>query len=111
MVNSANSASNPFDNDQFFIREALRSNGVTAAIHTLNNASAAIAYLQGEGQYSDRTKFVLPRLIITDLNMPGGGGFTLLEFLKNHRQWASIPKVVLSDRDGIEQVYRFGANS
>jgi len=99
--------------DQFFIVEAFRTNKVMVPIHVLNSASAAIAYLRGEGQYADRTKFALPRLIITDLKMAGGSGFTLLEYLKQDRQWASIPKIVLSnsgERDDIQTAYPLGAN-
>ncbi|HWQ90865.1 MAG TPA: response regulator [Clostridia bacterium] len=100
-------------NDQHFILQAFRTNGVTGPIHAVNNGLEAIAYLMGEGAYADRTRFAYPSFIITDLKMPKADGFTVLEHLKHNPDWAIIPVVILSgstDPDDIRTSYLMGAS-
>lgn len=101
-------------NDQALIERAFRSNGVTGPIHVLGNGLEAIAYLMGEGPFTDRSKFAYPTFIITDLKMPGADGFEVLQHLKSNPAWAIIPTVVLSasnDPDDIRTSYLLGASS
>jgi CheY-like chemotaxis protein len=101
-------------NDQFLIEEAFRKIGVTDPIQVVGSGSQAIAYMMGEGKYSDRQKFAYPTFIMTDLKMPNGDGFTVLEFLKGNPQWKVIPTIVLSsstDLDDIKKSYMLGASS
>lgn len=100
-------------NDQTFILEAFRSIGVESPIRVVSSGSEAIAYLMGEGQYSDRTEFAFPTFIITDLKMQGGSGFSVLKHLQSNPEWSVIPKVVLSsseDPDDIKKAYMLGAS-
>jgi CheY-like chemotaxis protein len=100
--------------DRVFLESAFRSIGVTDPIHAVGSGEEAIAYMMGEGQYSDRQVFEYPTFIITDLKMPRGDGFAVLEFLKRNPQWAVIPTVVLSgsqDLDDIKTSYMLGASS
>lgn len=100
-------------NDQTFILEAFRSIGVESPIRVVSSGSEAIAYLMGEGQYSDRSEFAFPTFIITDLKMHGGSGFSVLEHLQSNPEWSVIPKVVLSsseDPDDIKKAYMLGAS-
>jgi CheY-like chemotaxis protein len=57
-------------NDLFLIERAFRAIGVTGPIHTINGGLEAIAYMKGEGKYSDRTAYTYPTFITTDLKMP-----------------------------------------
>ena len=100
--------------DLFFIAKAFRAIGVTDPIHTVLGGQEAIAYILGEGQYSDRTRFAYPTFITTDLKMPGADGFAVLEHLKNNPEWAVIPTVVLTasrDLDDIKKAYMLGCSS
>src|SRR5947208_5539960 len=100
--------------DLFFIGKAFRAIGVTDPIHTVLGGEEAIAYILGEGQYSDRTRFAYPTFITTDLKMPGADGFAVLEHLKNNPEWAVVPTVVLTasrDPDDIKKAYMLGASS
>ncbi|HYG36549.1 MAG TPA: response regulator [Clostridia bacterium] len=100
-------------NDQMFIVEAFRTNGVHNPIHVVNNGSEAIAYLMGEGSYGDRQQFAYPTFIMTDLKMPGADGFAVLEHIKHNPEWTVIPTVVLSasaDPDDIKKAYLLGAS-
>jgi CheY-like chemotaxis protein len=100
--------------DRFLIEHAFRQIGVTDPIQYVADGREAIAYMMGEGKYSDRKKFAYPTFIITDLKMPGADGFAVLEFLKNNPEWKVIPTIVLSassDLDDIKKAYMLGASS
>jgi len=101
-------------NDQFLIEHAFREIGVIDPIHYVGDGAEAIAYMLGEGKFSDREKFAYPTFIITDLKMPGTDGFAVLEFLKSNPEWKVIPTIVLSassDLDDIKKSYMLGASS
>lgn len=101
-------------NDQFLVERAFRKIGVTDPIQVVGDGVEAIAYMMGEGKYSDREKFAYPTFIITDLKMPRADGFAVLEFLKGNPEWAVIPTIVLSassDLDDIKKSYMLGASS
>jgi CheY-like chemotaxis protein len=100
-------------NDQILIKNALRANGVTGPIQTVDDGAEAIAYMKGEGNYSDRAKYAYPNFMITDLKMPRCDGFEVLLYLKRNPEWA-IPIVVLTaskDPDDIKKAYMLGASS
>ena len=101
-------------NDLALIEGAFRAVGVTDPIHTVKDGREAIAYMMGEGKYSDRSRYAYPTFIMTDLKMPGSDGFAVLDHLKNNPEWAVIPTVVLSasrDLDDIKKAYMLGASS
>ena|SRR5437867_4665153 len=65
-------------NDQNLVEMALRDAGATGPIQSVSSGEQAIAYLAGDGQYSDRSRFPYPSFVITDLKMPNGDGFSVL---------------------------------
>lgn len=101
-------------NDRIFIQSAFQAAGVVSGIQTANSGDEAIAYLSGEGKFSDRSTYAYPDFVITDLKMPNGDGFAVLEHFKNNPNWAVIPTVVLSgsqDNDDIKKAYLLGASA
>jgi len=101
-------------NDLILIERAFRAIGVKDPIHTINGGTEAIAYMMGEGKYSDRGVYAYPTFITTDLKMPGADGLAVLEHLKINPEWAVIPTVVLTasrDLDDIKKAYMLGASS
>jgi len=99
---------------QRMIQDGFRTIGVTDPIHYVNGGREAIAYMMGEGKFSDRRLYAYPTFITTDLKMPGADGFSVLEHLKNNPEWAVIPTVVLTasqDLDDIKKAYMLGASS
>ena len=101
-------------NDQILIERAFRKIGVTDPIQIIADGAEAIAYMKGEGKYSDRKTFAYPTFIITDLKMPRADGFAVLDFLKSNPEWKVIPTIVLSasaDLDDIKKAYMLGASS
>lgn len=68
----------------------------------------------GEGKFADREAYPFPTLIITDLNMPHGDGFHVLEFLRGNPEWRVVPRIVLSsseDDDDIRTAFLLGASA
>jgi CheY-like chemotaxis protein len=98
---------------QILIREAFRAVGVQSPLQFASSGSEAIAYLMGEGKFSDRKAYAYPSFIITDLNMPAGNGLSVLEHIKRNQDWDIIPRVVLTsseDPDDIRKAYQLGAS-
>lgn len=101
------------ENDQRFIVSALRSVGVKDSIHVASSGSEAIAYLKGEGKFANRTQYEYPDFLITDIKMPDGDGFSILEHLRKNPEHAIIPTIVFSSSDDphdIRKSYLLGAN-
>jgi CheY-like chemotaxis protein len=105
------------DDDQdflLFVERAFRQNGVKSPIHQVYDGEQAIAYMMGEGKFSDRRVFEYPTFIMMDLKMPKADGFKVLQHLKSNPEWAIIPAVVFtssSDLDDIKKSYMLGASS
>ena len=101
-------------NDSLLVQRAFKKVGIDLPCHVCTDGADAIAYLKGEGRYSDREKFPFPCVLITDLKMPRCSGFDLLKWLHNHPDCNLIPKIVLSasaeERDVI-LAYQLGANT
>lgn len=100
-------------NDVALLLRAFKKVGTTMPVHVCHDGTEAIAYLKGDGQYTDRAKFPLPRILITDLKMPKCNGFELLAWLQAHPDCAVIPSIVLSasaDERDVKQAYALGAN-
>jgi CheY-like chemotaxis protein len=100
--------------DLFLIEKAFRTIGVTDPIHKIAGGREAIAYMMGEGKYSDRSRYAYPTFISVDLKMPETDGFAVLEHLKKNPEWAVIPTIILSssrDLDDIKKAYMLGASS
>jgi CheY-like chemotaxis protein len=88
--------------------------GVASRVSCVNSGNEAVAYLSGEGVFSDRERFAYPSLLITDLKMADGDGFRLLEQLRARPRYRVLPTIVMSsssDADDIRKCYMLGASS
>jgi CheY-like chemotaxis protein len=102
------------ENDRFLLEHAFRKLNVGYRIQPLQNGSEALALIKGEGIYGDRKAYPFPSFILTDLKMPGGDGFEILSYLKQHPEILIVPVVMLSgsdDPDDVRQAYSLGASS
>jgi CheY-like chemotaxis protein len=59
-------------------------------------------YLTGKGQYSDRVKFPVPCVLLTDLKMPRMNGFELLKWVRTQPEWHRLPVFVITGSNQTE---------
>lgn len=100
---------------QFLSRRSLDKNITRrSTVQVLNSGKEAIAYMIGEGEYADRGRYPFPTLVITDLNMPDGDGFALLEFMQCNREWSVVPRIMFTssdDDDDVRTAYLLGVSA
>ncbi|HEY2170842.1 MAG TPA: response regulator [Candidatus Angelobacter sp.] len=100
--------------DATLIRRAFEKTHVLNPIIWTRNGQEALGYLSGLGQYSDRTRYQLPALILLDLDLPEMIGFELLQWKRTQPYIRRIPVVVLtidSATSAVNSAYDLGANS
>ena len=86
--------------DRFFLKRAIVAHAPRVnVVAEVGDGEEVIAYLCGDGEYSDRQKYPLPDLLIMDLRMPQMPGIKLLEWLRN-QNFPSLKIAVLSDTSG-----------
>jgi CheY-like chemotaxis protein len=102
------------ESDRYLLKRAFEKLNVGYRIQPLENGGEALAFIKGEGIYSDRKAYPFPSFILTDLKMPGGDGFDILFYLKEHPEILIVPVVMLSGSDhpdDVRQAYLLGASS
>jgi two-component system, response regulator len=75
-----------------------------SAVTICSSGKEAIAYLMGDGRFSDRNSFPFPTCVLTDLHMPDGDGFDLLEFMLSTPACVVLPRLVLTSSNDEEDV-------
>jgi CheY-like chemotaxis protein len=102
-------------NDIFLVKRAFKMAQIHNPLQIVTDGQEAINYLRGEGRYSDRETYPLPRLIVMDIKMPRKTGFEVLQWVKSDdRILRRIPVVIVSSSDNpadINRAYELGANA
>lgn len=99
--------------DVFLFRRAMAKAGIAASFAHTSDGDEAIRYLKGEEPFTNRIKYPLPSLLVTDLKMPRVSGFELLAWIRDEIQPRTFPIIVLSgsnlpaDRD---RAFELGAD-
>ena len=102
------------EEDVMCIRHAFARANILNPLQVVSNGEEAIAYLQGQGKYSNRVEYPLPGLLLLDLKMPRKNGFEVLEWIRQQPSLNAVRVVVLTASDEIRDVnraYQLGANS
>ena len=102
------------EDDVLFTRRAFEKANLLNPLQVVPNGEEAIAYLKGEGKYSERDEFPLPALVLLDLQMPRKNGFEVLKWIREQPDFRALRVVVLTTSDRIQDVnraYQLGANS
>jgi CheY-like chemotaxis protein len=100
--------------DAELIEYAFEKAGVANPRVVLADGDRAAAYIEGTPEYSDRTRFPIPGLILLDLKLPRRSGFQVLELIRGDGPTQHVPVVVLTSSDNhqdVERAYALGANS
>lgn len=102
------------ENDVLLARMAFEKSGIHNPIHWARDGVEAVAYLNGEGEFSDRQKYPFPEVLIVDLKMPRMTGLELLSWIRDHPQYKVIPTIIMTSsklQDDVKQAYSLGANT
>jgi len=102
------------EDDILLIRRAFEKGDIRNPLYVVRDGEEVVAYLKGEGRYSNRAEYPLPDLLLLDLKMPGMDGFDVLRWLRQQSDFGSLRVVVLTSSDRIQDVnvaYHLGANS
>jgi len=101
-------------NDTLLFQHACRKAGIVFDLQAVSDGDQAMAYLRGMNNFSDRSKYPLPQLILLDLKMPRVSGFDVLTWLQSQDGLKQVPVIVLtsSNHDAdVKRAYALGAKS
>ncbi len=101
------------DNDVLFMQRAFDKARFGDKLHVVRNGKEAIDYLSGIGDFADRNKHPLPALLMLDLDLPVLSGFGVLQWVRNHPGFFTLPTMVFSSSTRPEEklkALRLGAN-
>jgi len=102
------------ENDAMLLRMAFEKNAIANPVQWVKDGLEAVAYLNGDGIYADRTKHPFPEVLLVDLKMPRMSGLELLAWISEHPEFRIIPTIIMtSSRQelDIENAYKLGANT
>lgn len=101
--------------DILLMQRAFRNQIFTnTSLQIVRDGDAAVFYLNGEGEYSDRDRYPLPAIILLDLKLPRRSGHEVLVWLKQQPELKRLPVVMLtSSRQTVDvkRAYDLGVNS
>ena len=85
------------EDDAFFIKRALHDLGFREKLLHFTETEEAMSYFGGEGEFSDRTEFPLPSIIMADSAVSAReSGIEFLEWVRGRKEHAALPFVILS---------------
>jgi CheY-like chemotaxis protein len=102
------------ESDVLLLKRAFDHAGVQVLLHAVQDGAEAIAYLEGQGKYAQRSEFPLPDLLLLDLKMPLANGFEVIQWVRAQPRLSTLRIVVLTTSDqlvDIDRAHRLGANS
>jgi len=102
------------DDDVFLVRRAFEKAGLSNPFQVAHDGEEAIAYLSGEGKFSNRSEFPLPWLVLLDLKMPKVDGFEVLRWIRSQPSLSRLIVLVLTSSEymkDVDEAYKLGANS
>src|SRR4051812_42093888 len=98
--------------DVMLLRKALTDAGTINPVHVVGDGKEAIDYLAGEGKFSDRDQYPMPKVLVTEINMRKCSGLELLKWMHDH-EFHAVPSLVLTHSNqpqNIEEAFRWGAH-
>ena len=95
-------------------KRAIRKAGNANHIDIVSDGEKALDYLFNREEYTDKSRYPLPGLILLDIKLPGMDGIEVLRVIKEHTELKRIPVIMLttSEREeDISEAYNYYANS
>lgn len=100
--------------DRLLAQEAMHESRVLNELHFVEDGVQLLSYLRGDDDFSDRTLYPMPGLILLDLNMPKMDGREALAEIKSDPRLRRLPVVILTTSKAEEDMvkgYDLGAAS
>lgn len=100
--------------DRLLAQDAMQESRVLNELHFVEDGVQLLSYLRGDDEFSDRTVYPMPGLILLDLNMPKMDGREALAEIKADPRLRRIPVVILTTSKAEEDMvkgYDLGAAS
>ena len=101
-------------NDVFLIQRAFKKISVRNPMCVVNDGEEAVAYLNGTGEFFDRSRYPRPVLLLLDLKMPRKSGFDVLNWVRQQPGLKRLVIVVFTSSNqssDVNRAYDLGANS
>ena len=101
------------ENDFILLQRALSRVDSKAKLRWVKDGTEAQDYLLNQNQFSDRARFPLPSLILSDLKMPRCSGLELVQWVRQQPDLRTLPFIIFSASDQPTDVglaYQDGAN-
>lgn len=101
-------------NDVLFMRMAMKHADLPATLHVVDDGSAAIAYLAGQGAYADRSLHPLPCLVLLDTKLPRVMGTEVLKWVRERPAFDTMVVIMLTSSQqpsDVRLAYSLGANA
>lgn len=102
------------ENDVVFMEIALEKAGLTLSFQVAEDGQEAMDYLNGTGEFADRTRFPLPALVFLDLKLPKVMGMDVLKWIRDQASLDTMVVIMLTSsqqRSDIQKACALGANS
>jgi CheY-like chemotaxis protein len=102
------------EDDLLLMQDAFKRANCSHPLQEVRNGEEAIAYLKGEGPYSDRTRFPLPIVMLLDLNMPKKNGYDVLTWVRAQPDLKRLAVYILTASlriEDVERAFYLGASS
>ncbi|WP_333100141.1 MULTISPECIES: response regulator [unclassified Microcoleus] len=101
--------------DILLMQRAFRNEALAnTSLQIVRDGDAAVFYLNGDGEYSDRDRYPLPAIILLDLKLPRRSGHEVLVWLKQQPELKRLPVVMLTSSSqtlDVKRAYDLGVNS
>lgn len=101
------------ENDVFLMQRAFEVAGLPNPLQVVKDGDDAVAYLQGEAGFQNRSEYPLPSVVLLDLNLPRKNGFEVLQWMRTQPTLKRIVVIILtaSNRSAdADRAYDLGAN-
>src|SRR5688572_28274426 len=100
--------------DVLFFKRTLSTALLGNPMQAVQSVDEAIGYLEGTGEYFDRSVFPLPSIVIVDLHLPNKDGFEFFRWLRGKPEFRNLHVVAVSGVGRLQEInraYGLGANS